>query len=55
MTSFNLNLILMRFNQKAQIVLLTIKKLQILEKYSDFLDIFLKIKILVLLGASYLK
>ena len=37
--------------RKAQIALLVIKKVQILIKYSDFLNVFLKKKALVLLKA----
>ena len=40
--------------QKAQIVLLILKKIEILAKYSDFIDIFLKKKALKLLKITTL-
>ena len=48
-TSFSLNLILIHLAQEAYIALLIIKKVQILFKYLDFLDIFLEEKTLILL------
>ena len=49
MTSLSLNLMLIHPAQEAQIALLVIKKVQILSKYSNFLDVFLKKKALILL------
>ena len=48
-TSLSLNLILIYLAQKAEIVLLLTKKVKILIKYSNFLDIFSKEKVLILL------
>ena len=42
--SFNLNLILIHLAKKALIALLVAKKMQILAKYSNFLNISLKKK-----------
>ena len=48
MQSFSLNLMSIYPTQKAQIALLITKKVQILTKYLNFSDIFLKKKTLVL-------
>ena len=47
-TSFNLNSMLINLAQKAQIALLLSKKVIILNKYLDFLNVFLEKKALVL-------
>ena len=48
MTSLSLNLMLIYLIQEAQIALLVIKKVKILSKYSDFLNVFLEKKALIL-------
>ena len=50
----NLNLILIYLAQEAQIALLIVKKEQILFKYSDFSDVFLEKKGLILQKATNL-
>ena len=50
-TSLKLNLMLIHQAQKDQIALLVIEKMQILSKYSDFLDVFSKKKASILLEA----
>ena len=47
-TSFSLNLMLIYSVQKTRIALLTTKKVKILTKYSNFLNIFLEKKALIL-------
>ena len=54
MTSFSLNLILINSAQKTQMALLVSKKVQIPGKYSDFLNIFLEKKALILLETTNL-
>lgn len=54
LTSISLNLILIYLVKKAQIALLIIKKVIILEKYSYFAYVFLKNKILLLLEITNL-
>ena len=54
-TSFSLNLMLIHLVSKAQITLLVIKKVQILFKYSDFSDVFLKKKSFDLTKGNQLK
>ena len=49
MTSFSFNSMLIYFAQKAQIALLITKKVKILIKYWNFLDVFLEKKALILL------
>lgn len=49
MNFLSLSLMLIHLAKKSQIVLLLTKKLTILEKYSDFFNVFSKEKILVLL------
>ena len=46
--SFSHTLILIHLAQKAQIPLLVIEKIQILSEYSDFSNVFLKKKALIL-------
>ena len=53
-TSFSLNLIPIYPAQKAQIALLVTKKVKIPTKYSDFSDVFLKEKALILLKITKL-
>ena len=53
-TFLSFNFMLIHPAQKARIVLLVIKKVQILFKYSDFLNVFLEKKALVLLVATNL-
>lgn len=48
-TSLHLNLILIYSARKAEIALLLTKKAKILAKYSDFLNIFIEEKTLILL------
>ena len=48
MTSFNLNLMPIHLAREAQIATLVINKVQIPSKYSDFLDVFLEKKALIL-------
>ena len=48
MKSFNLSLMSIYLTKKAQIALLITKKVKILVKYSDFLNIFLEEKTLIL-------
>ena len=48
MTTLSLNLMPIHPVQKAQIILLVAKKVQILNKYLDFSDIFLDEKALIL-------
>ena len=52
--SLTVNLLLIHPVQKAQITLLVIKEVKILTKYSDFLDVFLKEKVLILLKTTEL-
>ena len=47
-TSFSLNSMLIDPAQEAQIALLVAEKVKILTKYSDFSDVFLKAKALIL-------
>ena len=49
MISLSLNLMLIDLAKKAQIVLLIAKKVKIPTKYSNFLDVFLEEKALILL------
>ena len=51
---FNFNLMPIHLAQEAQIALLIIKKVKILTKYLNFLDIFLKKKALVLFKTTKL-
>ena len=53
-TSFSLNLILIYLAWEVYIVLLIIKKVKILIKYLDFLNVFLEKKALVLLKLTKL-
>ena len=48
MTSFSLSTISIHPTREAQIVLLIVKEVKILAKYSDFSDVFLEKKALVL-------
>ena len=48
-TFFNLNLMTIHQVQEASIVLLVIKKVEILFKYSNYSDVFLEKKTLILL------
>lgn len=52
--SFNLLMMLINLSKKAQITLLITKEIKIPNKFSDFLDIFLKKKVLVLLKITNL-
>ena len=47
-TSFSFNLMPIYLAQKAQIALLVAKEVKVLIKYSDFLDVFLEEKALIL-------
>ena len=53
-TSFSLNLMRIYLDKKAQIALLIAKEVKILTEYSDFLDVFLKEKALILSGVTEL-
>ena len=48
MIFFNLNLMLIYLAQEAQMVLLIIEKIQILSQYSNYSNIFLEEKTLIL-------
>lgn len=52
--SQNLGLILIYLAKKTQIVLLSTKKVKILAQYSDFLDVFSKKNVLILLEITNL-
>ena len=53
-TSLNLNLMLIRLVQEAQIALLITKEVKISIKYLNFSDVFLEEKALVLLATTNL-